>query len=108
VPSELDVVEIALGDLRDGALDLARAEPKALGRPVVEFLRQVAHGSFAARLDIGEDFFDRLAHLCVRRLDGARVHSALEAAGHGVLLHVSLIPRCCTIVAGRTVGWAKA
>ena len=83
---ELDVVEIALGDLADRALDLLRGELEARRRPVVELFGQVAHGGFAAGFNVGENFFDRLAHLGVRRLDGARVHSALEGASHGDLL----------------------
>jgi hypothetical protein len=35
---KLDVVEIALAQLCDGALDLGGAQPEACGRPVVEFL----------------------------------------------------------------------
>ena len=88
---ELDVVEVALGDLADGALDLGRREAEVLRRPVVELLRQVAHRRVAARLDVGEDPLDRRAHLGVGRLDRARVHSALEPAGHVILLH------CCAI-----------
>ena len=80
---ELDVVEVALADLPDGALDLVRRQLEGRRRPVVEFLRQVAHRRVASLLDVGEDAFDRLAHLGVGRLDFARVHSALEIAGHG-------------------------
>ena len=83
---ELDVVEIAFAHLPDGALDLVRRELERGRRPVVEFLRQFAHGDVLARIDIGEDVLDRLAHLGVSRLDRARVHSALEMAGHGSLL----------------------
>ena len=81
---ELDVVEIALLHLADGALDFGWAELERGRRPVVEFLRQVAHGGILARIDIGKDFLDRLAHLGVRRLDRDRVHSALEVLGHDV------------------------
>ena len=61
---EADVVEVALADLRDGALDLLLAQAEILRRPVVEFLRQVAHRRVAPRLDVGEDRLDGLAHFC--------------------------------------------
>ena len=84
---EFDVVEIALLDLADGALDLGRRQLEGSRRPVVEFLRQIAHGGVLARIDIGKDLLDRLAHFGVGFLDRARVHSALEVAGHYFLHH---------------------
>ena len=81
---EPDVVEVALGDLRDRALDLLRRQPERGRRPVVEFLRQLADRHVLALLDLRQDAFDRLAHLGVGGLDRARVHSALEIAGHEV------------------------
>jgi hypothetical protein len=81
---EPDIVEIALAHLRDRALDLCRCELERGRRPIVKFLRQLTHRGVLARLDVGEDLFDRLAHLCIGRLDGACVHSALEVAGHHV------------------------
>ena len=83
---KFDVVEIALTQLADGALDFSRRELEGRRRPVVEFVRQVAHGRVLARLDIGEDLLDRLAHLGVGSLDRACVHSALEVPGHVFLL----------------------
>ena len=80
---ELDVLEVALADLRDRLVDLGVGQAKALRLPAVELLRQLADRRVAARLDVGEDLLDRRAHLRVRRLDGARVHSAFEPAGHG-------------------------
>ena len=81
---KLDVVEIALLHLADGAFDLGRRQLERSRRPVVEFLRQVAHRRILARLDIGEDLLDRLAHLGVGFFDRAGVHSALKMPDHGV------------------------
>src|SRR5262249_39060750 len=83
---ELDVLEGALADLRDRLCDLRVRQAGALRLPVVELFRQLAGGRAAACLDAGEDGFARLAPLGVGRLDGARVHSAFEPAGHGNLL----------------------
>ena len=83
---ELDVVEVALGDLADGPLDLAVAELEGGRRPLVELLRQRAHGGIAAGLDLGQDLLDRLPHLGVGRLDGAGIHAALEITSHDSLL----------------------
>ena len=55
------------------------------GAQLSNFLRQLAHGNVLARVDIGEDVLDGLAHLGIGRLDRARVHSALEVAGHELL-----------------------
>ena len=55
------------------------------GDQLSNFLRQLAHGHVLARVDVGEDLLDRLAHLGVGRLDRARVHSALEMRGHELL-----------------------
>ena len=85
---EPDVVEVALGDLADGPLDLAVAELEGGRRPLVELLRQRAHGGIALGLDLGEDRLHRLAHLGVGRLDGAGIHAAFEMASHGSLLPV--------------------
>ncbi len=82
---ELDVIAIALGHFRDGLLDVLRAEPEILRRPLVEFLRQFADGGVLARVDLRQDAFDRFAHLGVGGLDRACVHSALEPTGHRVL-----------------------
>ena len=90
---EFDVVEIALGHLRDRALDLLRIQPEVFRRPIVEFLRQIAHRVVAARLDVGEDVLDGRAHLGVGLLDRARIHSALEMPGHGGLLATPSSPR---------------
>ena len=83
---ELDVVEVALGDVSDRLLDLLRRELERGRRPLVELLRQRAHRVVAALLDLRQDLLDRLAHLRVGGLDGARVHSAFEKAGHVTLL----------------------
>ena len=83
---EADVVEIAPGELGDGALDLLRGEPEACGRPAVELVGELPDRDVAARLDVGEDRLDRLANLRVGGLDGARIDPALEVASHDVLL----------------------
>ena len=49
---ELDVVEVALADLRYRALDLGGGELERRRRPVVEFLRQLAHRRVAPGLDL--------------------------------------------------------
>ncbi len=79
---ELDVLEIALGNLRNRALDLGRRQLEILRRPFVEFLRQFADRRILAFVDLRQDAFDGLAHLGVGGLDRARVHSALEPTGH--------------------------
>ena len=82
---KLDVVEVALAHPRDRGLDFGVGELERWRRPVVEFLRQCAYRRVAAGFDLLDDLLHRLAHLGVRRLDRARVHSALEIAGHGSL-----------------------
>jgi hypothetical protein len=84
--SEFDVVEIALAHGADGALDLLRLQLERRRGPVVELLREFAHGHILARIDVGEDLLDGLAHLGVGRLNRARVYSALEIAGHKIVL----------------------
>ena len=86
---ESDVLDVALGDLGDGALDVMRAQFEIGGRPVVEFFRQVLHRFVLARVDIGENALDRLAHLRIRRLDHARVYATFEIASHRSLLSLS-------------------
>ena len=80
---ELDVVEVALGDLADRTLDLGRRQAEILGDQLSNFCdrsRTAAslRASMSARIR-----FDRLAHLGIGGLDRARIHSALESAGHG-------------------------
>src|SRR4029453_6052247 len=82
---ELDVVEVALAQPRYRALDLGRSELERGRRPVVELFRQLAHRRIAPSLDLSEDGFHRLAPLGIGGFDRARVHSALEIAGHGGL-----------------------
>ncbi len=60
---ELDVRDNLPGQLAHAVLDLALAQSEILGRPVVEFLRQLAHRCVAAFLDVGEDVLDGLANL---------------------------------------------
>ena len=88
---ELDVLEIALGNLRNRALDLGRRQLEIFRRPFVEFLRQFADRYILALVDLRQDAFDGLAHLGVRGLDRARVHSALEPTRHGVVLLLSTV-----------------
>ena len=90
---ELDVLEVAFRHLRDGALDVGGRELEIGRRPVVEPLGQLADGGVLALLDLRQDAFDRFAHLGVRRLDRAGVHSAFEEAGHGILLFQNCRPR---------------
>src|SRR5260370_8604572 len=87
---ELDVIEIALADLGYRAFDLVRRKLERSRRPAVEFFRGFVYRRIAPRLDVGEDAFDRLPHLGIGGFDRARVHSALEIAGHG-----SLRSLCC-------------
>ncbi len=85
---ELDVLDIPLWHLRDGALDLGRREVEIFWRPLVEFLRQLADRIVLPLLDLGEDGFHGLAHFRVGGLDRARVHSALQIASHGSILRL--------------------
>ena len=85
---ELDVLDIPLWHLRDGALDLGGREVEILRRPLVEFLRQLADRVVLALLDLGEDGFHGLAHFRVGGLDRACVHSALQIASHGSILRL--------------------
>jgi hypothetical protein len=89
---EPNVVEIALGHLPDRALDLRRRKFERGRRPIIEFLRQLAHRGILVRVNVGEDLFDHLTHLGVGRLDRACVYSALEVAGHHVPPHAGLDP----------------
>jgi hypothetical protein len=86
---ELDVVEVALGNLRDGLLNLGWRQTEILGLPVIKFLRQLTDRDVLLLLDLRQDVFDGLAHLLVRSLDRACVHSALEESGHEELLSQS-------------------
>ena len=62
-----------------------RAQLERGRRPLVELLRQLAHGHIAPRLDLAQDGLHRCAHLRIGRLDRTRVHSALQIANHGCL-----------------------
>ena len=79
---ELDVLEVALGHLRDGVLDFPPAQPERSRRPVVERLRQITDCGVLALIDLRQDVLDRLAYLGVGGLDSARVHSTFQPAGH--------------------------
>src|SRR5512143_2591219 len=81
---ELDILEIALGHLRDGALDLGRREAEILRGPLVELLRQFADRGVLPIVDLRENGFHGFAHLGVGGLDRARVHSAFEPTCHNV------------------------
>ena len=64
---------------------------KSFGYQLSNFFDSSRIAASFSLLDLRENAFDRLAHLGVGGLDRARVHSALEAAGHdvlSVLLHV--------------------
>ena len=89
---EPNVVEIVLAHLPDRALDLRRRKFERRRRPIIEFLRQLAHRGILVRVNIGEDLFDHLTHLGVGRLDRACVHSALEVAGHYIPPNAGLDP----------------
>ncbi len=90
---KLDVLEVALRHLADGALNVLFAQLEVGWRPIVELLRQLANGFVLARLDLAEDAFHCLAHLGVGGFDRARVHSALEIAGHGLSsIHSTVVP----------------
>ena len=83
---ELDVVEIAPGQLRQAVPDFGVGQPEILAVPLVEFDRQVAHRSIAARLDIGENAFHRGAdfRIVLGALRGTRPR--LRIVGIGVSL----------------------
>ena len=85
---KLDVIEVAFGHLRYGALDLLRRKVKILWRPFVEFLRQLANCRVLPFIDLREDAFDGFAHFGIGCLDCARIHSAFEPTGHGFILPV--------------------
>ena len=50
---EPNVVEIALAHLPDRALDLRRRKLERGRRPIVEFLRQLAHRGILVRVNVG-------------------------------------------------------
>jgi hypothetical protein len=52
---ELDVVDDLRRQGRDDVLDLAGREQEAVGRPVVELGRVLAHGLVSAFADVGDD-----------------------------------------------------
>jgi hypothetical protein len=79
---ELDVLDVALAHLRDGAFDFGGRKAEILWRPFIEFFRQLADRGVLALVDLRQDAFHRLAHLGVGGLDRARVHSALEPTSH--------------------------
>ena len=81
---KFDVLEVALGHLRDRLLDVGGRELEVLRRPLVELFRQLADGGVLAFVDLRQNVFDRLAHLGVGGLYGSRVHAAFQVAGHGL------------------------
>jgi hypothetical protein len=83
---ELDVVDVALGELRESVLDLAIGQAKVLAVPAVELHRQFAHRRVAARGDVGQDSFDRRAHLRVVGRDSVGAAALLEESSHSRLL----------------------
>ena len=75
---EVDVVEVLLRQAGDAGLDLGVGQPEVLAVPVVELHRQLAHRRVAARLDVGENAFDRRPDLRVVLRPQRRVPAALE------------------------------
>jgi len=58
---------------------------KILGRPVVEFLRQLAHRRVAALFDVVKDILDGLAHLGNVRGVLLGGNAGLQKNGHDLL-----------------------
>jgi hypothetical protein len=85
---ELDVIEVAFGDLRYGALDLLWGKAKILWRPFVEFLRQFANCDILPLINLREDAFDGFAYFGIGCLDRARIQAAFEPTGHAFVLPV--------------------
>ena len=81
--SEADVCDGLVGDRFHQPVDLGLGQPEALGRPAVEPLGQLAHRRVAARLHVGQDTLDRLAHPRVGRLRFRLAHARLENLRHG-------------------------
>jgi len=81
---ELDVDERRGRDFRHDRIQLRLAEPEAGGRPLVEFLRELAHRAVAALADVVEDALDGLAHLAVELVRDFGGDAALEIGGHRV------------------------
>ncbi len=79
---EPDVLQIARADLGDQRLDLVVAQAITVGAVVVEFLRHLAHGRIAARLDVLQRRLDGGAHGCVV-LGALGFGLALFQMGHG-------------------------
>jgi len=109
---KLDVLEIALCDLRNRAFDLGRAQLEIRRRPIVELLRELAHGGVASGLDLVKNLLDGFANLGVGGLDGAGVHSAFEKAGHLILHYEESLPGLTrqSILFARTLmrrGWTR-
>src|SRR5262249_47948169 len=50
-----DVIEIALGNLADGAFDLLLRKAEGRRGPIVEFSRELPYGLIAPQRDVGED-----------------------------------------------------
>src|SRR5262249_16744283 len=83
---KLDIIEIAFAHLGDRALDFLWRELERRRRPPVELLRQLTHRPIAPRLDVGQDGFNRRAHLCVGRLARPGIDAAFQIANHACLL----------------------
>ena len=62
---EFDVFQILTRELIDALLNLGLGELIRVAVPAIEFDRQFAHRSIAARLDIREDALHGIAHLTV-------------------------------------------
>jgi hypothetical protein len=82
--SKTNIVEVALADACNGALDVSRTEPKVCRGPLIEFRGECLDGGVSSGLDVGKNRLDGCPHLGVSSLDGARVHSAFEIASHNL------------------------
>ena len=87
---EADIVEVALGDFRDGLFDLLLGQAEGGRLIAIELRGKLADRGVAARLDVLQDALDRGAHL--RVVLGARGlgPGGLEMADH------EEFPCCCS------------
>ncbi len=81
---EFDVGDGLRRDLGDEGGDLGSGQAEARRRPFVEFFREFAHRSVAARADIGDDALDRAADLGVGFVLAPGQRAGFDLARHCV------------------------
>jgi hypothetical protein len=81
-----DIFQVARRELIQAGLDFALTQAEILPVPFVEADGKLPHRSITARLDIGQDVFDRGAHLGVIFRHRIRIPAPLQKTRHDLSL----------------------